>query len=178
VAAYEAALTERTRERVPLQWATTQNDLGTALARLGERESGTSSFEAAAKALRNAQAVYTRESDPSRWVRLQNSIGYTFVLIAERTTDATYVEEAVSILRAGLEEQTKLKEPQASITAARLCRALLGLGRMKKDRHLLLEAKGLCLGAIEGEKALEANWAVEETMANLANIEKALAELK
>jgi len=37
VEAYRAALQERTRERVPLQWALTQNDLGTALASLGER---------------------------------------------------------------------------------------------------------------------------------------------
>src|SRR5262249_44634378 len=31
----------RTRERVPLQWAKTQNNLGNALSNLGERESGT-----------------------------------------------------------------------------------------------------------------------------------------
>ena len=35
VAAYRAALEERTRERVPLDWATTQNNLGTALRTLG-----------------------------------------------------------------------------------------------------------------------------------------------
>ena len=33
VAAYRAALEEWTRERVPLDWATTQNNLGTALGR-------------------------------------------------------------------------------------------------------------------------------------------------
>ena len=43
VAAYREALKEWTRERVPLEWATTQNNLGTALATLGERESGTGS---------------------------------------------------------------------------------------------------------------------------------------
>jgi hypothetical protein len=31
--------------RVPLQWATTQNNLGTALSTLGKRESGTSRLE-------------------------------------------------------------------------------------------------------------------------------------
>ncbi len=35
VAAYRAALEERTRERVPLDWATTQNNLGNALQALG-----------------------------------------------------------------------------------------------------------------------------------------------
>jgi hypothetical protein len=41
VAAYRAALEEYTRERVPLGWAMTQNNLGNALQKLGERESGT-----------------------------------------------------------------------------------------------------------------------------------------
>jgi hypothetical protein len=37
-AAYREALKEQTRERVPLQWAGAQNNLGNALWRLGERE--------------------------------------------------------------------------------------------------------------------------------------------
>ena len=37
VAAYRAALQEYTRERVPLDWAMTQNNLGTALRVLGRR---------------------------------------------------------------------------------------------------------------------------------------------
>ena len=37
VDAYRAALREWTRERVPLDWATTQNNLGTALSRLGDQ---------------------------------------------------------------------------------------------------------------------------------------------
>jgi hypothetical protein len=45
VAAYSAALEETTRERVPLNWAETQNNLGLALWRLGERESGTARLE-------------------------------------------------------------------------------------------------------------------------------------
>jgi len=40
VAAFRAALAERTRVRVPLDWAATQHDLGSALWRLGDRESG------------------------------------------------------------------------------------------------------------------------------------------
>jgi hypothetical protein len=37
VAAYRAALQERTQARVPLDWAMTQNNLGNALRTLGER---------------------------------------------------------------------------------------------------------------------------------------------
>ena len=39
MAAYTEALKEYTRERVPLDWAMTQNNLGTALVTLGKRES-------------------------------------------------------------------------------------------------------------------------------------------
>jgi len=52
VAAFRAALEERTRERVPFDWATTENNLGTALERLGERESGTARLEEAVAAFR------------------------------------------------------------------------------------------------------------------------------
>ena len=54
VAAYREALQEKTRERVPLDWAMTQNNLGTALQTLGERESGTARLEEAVAAFRAA----------------------------------------------------------------------------------------------------------------------------
>ncbi len=69
VAAYRAALAERTRERVPLDWAMTQNNLGTALQRLGERESGTARLDEAVAAYRAALAEMTRERVPLDWAR-------------------------------------------------------------------------------------------------------------
>ena len=54
VAAYHAALKEYTRERVPFDWAMTQNNLGSALRTLGERESGTARLEQAVEAFRAA----------------------------------------------------------------------------------------------------------------------------
>jgi hypothetical protein len=50
VAAYRLALEERTRERVPLDWAETQMSLGNALATLGDRKSETARLEEAAAA--------------------------------------------------------------------------------------------------------------------------------
>jgi hypothetical protein len=52
VAAYRDALKERTRKRVPLDWAMTQNNLGLALTALGERESGTARLNEAVAAYR------------------------------------------------------------------------------------------------------------------------------
>jgi len=45
--AYREALKERTRERVPLDWAATQDSLGSALVTLGEREKKTARLEEA-----------------------------------------------------------------------------------------------------------------------------------
>ena len=54
------------RERVPLDWAMTQNNLGTALSMLGERESGTARLNEAVAAFRDALKEWTREAAP-RW---------------------------------------------------------------------------------------------------------------
>lgn len=55
---YREALREWPHERVPLYWAMTQNNLGTALAELGERESGTVRLEEAVTAYRAALEVF------------------------------------------------------------------------------------------------------------------------
>jgi Tetratricopeptide repeat len=49
---------------IPLDWATTQNNLGTALSTLGERESGTARLEEAVAAYRAALEENTRERVP------------------------------------------------------------------------------------------------------------------
>ena len=75
VAAYRVALAEYTRDRVPLQWATTQSNLGVALEALGERESGTAHLEEAVAAYRAALAEYTRDRVPLDWMMTQNDLG-------------------------------------------------------------------------------------------------------
>jgi tetratricopeptide (TPR) repeat protein len=75
VAAYREALKERTRKKVSLWWATTQNNLGAALARLGERESGTERLQAAVAAFHEALKERTREKVPLQWAGTQNNLG-------------------------------------------------------------------------------------------------------
>ena len=60
---------------MPLDWATTQNNLGTALATLGERESGTARLEEAVTAYRDALQERTRERVPLDWATTQNNLG-------------------------------------------------------------------------------------------------------
>ena len=57
VEAYRAALQKLTRERVPLQWAMTQNNLGLAFQSLGERESDTTRLQEAAASFSNVLQV-------------------------------------------------------------------------------------------------------------------------
>ena len=64
--AYRAALEELTRERVPLDWAMTQNNLGNALATLGERETGTARLEEAVAAYRAALEERTPRARAAR----------------------------------------------------------------------------------------------------------------
>ena len=67
VTAYRAALQEWTRERVPLEWAMAQNNLGLALWKLGERESGTVRLEEAV-ATWDACLIVTASMWPTEWV--------------------------------------------------------------------------------------------------------------
>src|SRR5271157_510642 len=84
VAAYRAALEERTRERVPLRWAATQNNLGNSLMRLGERESGTARLEEAVAAYRAALKETTRERVPLDWAETQNNLGNALATLGGR----------------------------------------------------------------------------------------------
>ncbi len=108
VAAYRAALTERTRERVPLDWAATQNNLGNALQTLGELESGTARLEEAIAAFRAALTERTRERVPFQWAMSTGNLAVAQRALAERTGDAqmeqtalSQIELAIATMRAG-----------------------------------------------------------------------------
>jgi hypothetical protein len=77
--AYRAALGERTRERLPLDWAATQNNLGDALRALGERESGTAPLEGAVVAYRASLSVDAYFNDGTR-----ESLARVEALLAQR----------------------------------------------------------------------------------------------
>jgi hypothetical protein len=64
VAAFREALQERTRERVPLDWADIQNNLGLALLSLAEREKGRARLKEGLAALREALKERTRDRVP------------------------------------------------------------------------------------------------------------------
>jgi tetratricopeptide (TPR) repeat protein len=95
VAAYRAALEERTRDLVPLDWAATQHNLGNALWRLGERESGTVRLEEAVAAYRTALEERTRERVPLDWATSFGNLGVALMHLADRCQDAAMAETAL-----------------------------------------------------------------------------------
>ena len=84
VVAHTEALKEWTRERVPLNWAMTQNNLGNALMVLGRRERGTERLEQAVVAYTEALKEWTRDRVPLDWAMTQNNLGVALAVLGER----------------------------------------------------------------------------------------------
>jgi tetratricopeptide (TPR) repeat protein len=94
VAAYRAALQEYTRDRVPLEWAATQTNLGVALYALGARESGTAQLEEAIAAYRAALQEYRRDQVPLDWATTQNNLGIALLTLGARETGTARAKAA------------------------------------------------------------------------------------
>jgi tetratricopeptide (TPR) repeat protein len=99
------------RERMPLQWAMTQNWLGIALGALGGRESGTAKLEEAVVAFREALKEQTRERVPLEWAGTQHSLGIVLWRLGERESGTAKLEEAVLAFREALKEWTRERVP-------------------------------------------------------------------
>jgi tetratricopeptide (TPR) repeat protein len=95
VAAYRAALLERTRERVPLDWATTQMNLGIALKILAEREGSAEHLQQALDAFRLALQEITRDHVPLDWAKTQFNMGLALLVFEEREPTTDRLKEAL-----------------------------------------------------------------------------------
>ena len=96
IAAHHTALDLAPRERVPLDWARTQNNLGAALQTLGARESGTARLDEAVVAYREALKERTRERVPLDWATTQNNLGNALRTLGERESGTARLAEAVA----------------------------------------------------------------------------------
>jgi len=100
------------RERVPLAWAMTQTNLGTALLRLGERERGTARLEEAVADYRAALEERTRERVPLDWAMTQNNLGIALWALGARESWTARLEEAISCWDACLQVATSAWLPE------------------------------------------------------------------
>jgi tetratricopeptide (TPR) repeat protein len=165
IATYQAALREWTRERVPLQWAMTQNNLGNALARLGERESGTTRLEEAVAAYREALRERTHERVPLDWAITQNNLGNALKILGERESGTARLEEAVAAYREALQELTRERVPmQWATTQNNLGTALKSLGEREIGTARLEEAVAAYREALQEwtRQRVPLNWAITQ----------------
>ena len=170
IVTYREALAERTRERVPLQWAMTQNNLGNALSTLGERESGTARLEEAVAAYQAALEEYTRERVPLLWAMTQNNLGNALSTLGERESGTARLEEAVVACRAALEELTRERVPlEWATTQNNLGNALSKLGEREIGNARLEEAVAAYRAALaeRTRERVPLDWAA--TQNNLGN---------
>jgi tetratricopeptide (TPR) repeat protein len=177
IGAYRAALQEYTRDRGPLNWATTQNNLGNALTALGERESGTARLEEAVAAYRAALQEYTRDRVPLNWATTQNNLGTALQTLGERESGTARLEEAVAAYRAALQERTRDRVPlDWAETQNNLGNALARLGERDSGTARLEEAVAAYRAALQEytRDRVPLDWAA--TQNNLGNALRALGE--
>jgi hypothetical protein len=89
---------------VPLEWATTQNNLGTALKDLGTRESGTARLAEAVEAHREATKELTRERVPLQWAVTQHNLAVAYRALFEKDREAGHLDDAIEAIDGALEE--------------------------------------------------------------------------
>ncbi len=174
---YRAALEVRTRERVPLDWAMTQNNLGTALSTLGAREAGTQRLDEAVAAYRAALEVRTRERVPLDWAMTQNNLGAALRALGAREAGTQRLEQAVDTYRAALEVRTRERVPlDWAMTQDNLGNALETLGEREDGTQRLeqaVDAYRAALGVRTRER-VPLDWAM--TQNNLGTALSTLSE--
>ncbi|MGF1474622.1 MAG: tetratricopeptide repeat protein [Geminicoccaceae bacterium] len=141
IEAYQRNFAFADRERFPLNWAATQNNLGLALQTLGQRESGTERLEQAVQAYRAALEERTRERVPLDWARTQNNLGSALAILGERESGTKRLERSVQAYNAALEERTRERAPiQWATSKNNLGLALSTLGERESGSERLEQA--------------------------------------
>ncbi|MCB5199949.1 tetratricopeptide repeat protein [Loktanella sp. TSTF-M6] len=178
VASYRTALTERTQDRVPLEWAATQNNLGAALTILGERAADTDLLEQAVTAYRAALTEWTQDCVPLDWAMTQNNLGNALQFLGIRASDTDLLEQAVVAFRAALTEWTQDRVPlKWAMTQNNLGNALNILGTRTSDIDLLEQAATAFRAALteRTQDRVPLDWAT--TQNNLGNALTSLGHL-
>ena len=132
VSAFQASLEERTRARAPLDWAGTQNNLASALLKLGAGENGTARIQEAVAAYGAALQEYTREQAPAYWAMSFGNQGVAMMLMADRTNDEAKAETALKQIQIALDSLSESRHDRSSMYfRAQLPRALAIRDRLK-----------------------------------------------
>jgi tetratricopeptide (TPR) repeat protein len=156
---------------------TAGNNLGVALARLGELESGTTRLERAVAAFRSALEKLQRDRVPVIWAIVQANLGRALLNFGARESQVARVEEALIAFRLAQEELTRERDlPGWAIAQRGLGDALRVLGERELGTALLEEAVEAYRAALEllPRRQLPVDWAI--TQNNLGNALQAIGE--
>ena len=141
VVIYRGVLEQKSRDRAPLDWASTQNNLGAVLSILGGREVGTDRLAQAVDAYRLALEEWTRDRVPFDWATTQNNLGNALSSLGERERGTQYLEQAVDAYRLALEERSRDRVPLYwATTQNNLGTVLMSLGERETGTDLLKQA--------------------------------------
>ncbi len=177
VDAYNAALEEYKRDRVPLDWAGTQNNLGNALLALGLPETGTERLEQAVDAFRDALEERPRDREPYLWAQTQNNLGNALASLGQRESGTERLEQAVNAYNAALEVYTRDRVPRDwAMIQNNLGNALRSLGQRESGTARLEQAVDAFNAALEeiARDRIPLQWA--GTQNNLGNALRTLGE--
>ena len=124
------------------------NNLGNALATLGERESRIAQLEKAVAAYRAALEEYAREQVPLDWAVTENNLGNALATLGERESGTARLEEEVAAYRVALAERTRERVPlEWAMTQNNLGTALRRSGSGRAGRRGSRRRYGLPCGA-------------------------------
>jgi len=170
IAATRAALLGINRERQPLEWATVQNNIGTALHALGDRETGTARLLEAVNAYRASLNVKSRHPDKLGWSRTRNNLGGALGLLGERERSKPRLREAINVLQRALKECSQDDDPLqwASLQNSLGC-ALRSLGAMLNGTTKLKQAIVALNKALQERTQVRVPLQWATTMNNLGN---------
>ncbi len=174
---YEHASTLNQRATRPFEWAMTQNNLGDALATLGERESGIEHLEQAVAAYRDALSEWTRESIPMLWAVTQYNLGNALRALGQRESGNESLEQAVDAYRLALEEWSRDRHPlDWAMTQSDLGIALQLLGGRESGTERLAQAVVAYRNALQehSRERVPSEWAA--TQYSLGNALATLGE--
>ena len=177
-----AAIT-RYREAMPSReshstlWARVQNNLGTALQSLGERDGDSARLRQAVDAFNNALLEYTRDRAPLDWAMTQNNLGISLSRIAKNENESILLIQAIESFKDALLEYNQDYTPiEWATTHNNLGNALTDLGEYNSDTSLLQKAieSYKCALLVRTREQFPLSWAT--TLHNLGGALRKLGE--
>ena len=138
IAAFEASLSSRNREREPLLWAQTQNSLGNVLGILGHRQNDVDMLAASIEAFEYSLEERTRGVAPQEWATTQNNLAAVLQSLGQRNKDTRMLKRSVTAYKEVLQEWTRERTPNHwATTMNNLGTALRLLGEHRKGPRTL-----------------------------------------